>query len=67
MKTYQFEAKSSKISTYPLCLCIKFPKILQSITWEITGLNGHVYNYNSTDISDNVNIHKYFIKKHDML
>ena len=35
-----------------------------------TRLNGHVYNfsvdYNTIDITDIINIHKYLMKKHDI-
>ena len=41
-----------------------FQKVLQSITWKNTGLNGFVYNCTvdySIDVSDIVDIHKYLM------
>ena len=66
---YQIKAKISEIKPYPLCLA-KFQKILQLTTCKNAVLNEYAYDfsvdYNTIDVSDIVDIHKYFMKKHNV-
>ena len=67
---YKFKAKYSEIVPSPLCL--------RNISedWSIdnmkkTGLNGYVYDfsvdYDSIDVGDIKDIHKYLMKKNDIV
>ena len=70
-KIYNFKAKDSEIVPRPLCL--------RNISndWSIdnmkkkTGFNGYVYDFNadydSTDVDDIKEIHKYLMKKNDIV
>ena len=64
-KVYQFKAKDSKIKPYPL-----FREYFKIFYMKKTGLNGYVHDFsadfNTTDISNIVDIHKYLIKKLDI-
>ena len=48
-----------------------FQKIFQQVTWKKTGFNGHFYDlsvdYDATDVDDILDIHKYLMKKNDIL
>ena len=63
---YKFKAKNSKIVATPLCLG-NISKDWLTDNKKKTGLNGYVYDfsvdYDSTDIDDIKNIHKYLMKK----
>ena len=52
------------------CVQEIFQAIFQPIIWEKTGLNGCVCNfsvyYRAFDTSNIIEIHKYFMKKHDI-
>ena len=70
IEIYKFKAKDSKIIATPLCL----GNI--SNDWSIdnmkrTGFNGYVYDfrvdYNPTDVDDIKNIHKYLMKKNNIV
>ena len=63
----KFKAKDSKIVAAPLCL---------GKDWSIdnmkkTGFNGYFYDlsfdYDATDVDDIVDIHKYLMKKNDIV
>ena len=67
---YKFKVKDSEIVASPLCLGNK------SKDWSIdnlkkTGFNGYFYgfsvDYYSTDVEDVKDIHKYLMKKNDIL
>ena len=69
VKIYQFKVKDSEIRLYPLFL----DKISKDFTINNimkTGLNGYVYDfpvdYNTIDVSDIVEVHKYILKKRDI-
>ena len=69
VKIYQFKVKDSEIRLYPLFL----DKISEDFTVNNitkTGLNGYVYDfpvdYNTIDVSDIVEVHKYILKKRDI-
>ena len=69
VKIYQFKVKDSEIRLYPLFLDkISKDFIVNNITK--TGLNGYVYDfpvdYNTIDVSDIVEVHKYILKKRDI-
>ena len=70
IKIYKFKAKGSEIVPIPLCL----EKTLKD--WSVEnmkkkGFNGYVYdfsvNYNVTDVDDIKDIHKYLMKKNDIV
>ena len=70
IEIYKFKANDSKIIATPLCL----GNI--SNDWSIdnmkrTGFNGYVYDfrvdYNPTDVDDIKNIHKYLMKKNNIV
>ena len=65
-KIYQFKAKDSEIKKYPLCLANTSGDFSANNMIK-TGLNGYVYNfsvdYNITDISNIIDVHKYLMKK----
>ena len=62
LKIHHFKAKDSEIKQYPLCF-----GNLQCITLKKTGLSGKLYgfsvNYETIDVSDIIDIHKYLMKK----
>ena len=50
---------------------LKLQKIGQQIIWKKTGFNGYVYDfsvdYDATDVDDILDIHKYFMKKNNIV
>ena len=69
-KIYQFKAKDSEIIKHSMCLG-NISGDFSADNMKITGLSGCVYDlsvdYKTFDTSDNINIHKYFVKKkHDI-
>ena len=48
-----------------------FLKTGQQIIWKITGFNGYIYNFNvdydTTDVDDIKDIHKYVMKKNNIV
>ena len=69
-KIYQFEAKDSEIKKYPLCLG-NASNNFTAINMKKTELNGWVYDftidYNITDTSNIIDIHKYLIETRDII
>ena len=67
---YKFKAKNSKIVATPLCLG-NISKDWSTDNMKKTGLNGYVYDfsvdYDSTNIDDIKNIHKYLMKKNNIV
>ena len=70
IEIYKFKTKDSEITATPLCL--------ENISkdWTVdnikkTGLNGHVYDfradYDTIAVDDILDIHKYLMKKNDIL
>ena len=63
---YKFKAKDSKIVRSPLCLG-NISKDCSIDNMKKTGFNGYVYDFNvdydSTDVDDIKDIHKYLMKK----
>ena len=67
---YKFKTRDCEIAASPLCLG-NIWKDWSTDDMKKTGLNGYVYNfsddYDATDV-DNINdIHKWFIKKNDIV
>ena len=69
IKIYQFKSRDSEIKRYPLCLG-NISKDFSVDNMKKTGLNGYVYDfsvdYNIIDTSNIIDIHKYFMNKHDI-
>ena len=67
---YKFKAKDSEIVATPLCLG-KISKDWSVGNMKKTGLTGYVYDfsvdYNAIDVDDIKDIHKYLIKKNDIV
>ena len=67
---YKFKAKDSEIVASPLCLG-NISKDWLIDNMKKTGLNGYGYDfsvdYNATDVDDIKNIHKYLMKKNNMI
>ena len=68
---YKFKAKDSEIVAIPLCLeNISKDWFIDNMKKK-TGFNGYVYyfsvNYDATDVDDSKDIHKYLMKKNDIL
>ena len=67
---YKFKAKDSEIVTSPLCLGI-ISKDWSVDNMKKTGFNDYVYDfsvdYNSVAIDDIKDIHKYLMKKNDIV
>ena len=67
---YEFKAKDSKIVATPLCLG-NISKDWSIDNMKRTGFNWYVYNfsidYDSTDVDDIKDIHKYLIKKNNIV
>ena len=65
-----FKAKDSNIVARPLCLG-NISKDWSVDNMKDTGLNGYVYDfsvdYNATDVDDIKDIHKYLMKKNNMI
>ena len=66
----KFKAKESNIITNPLCLG-NISKDWLVDNMKDTGLNGYVYDfsvdYNATDVDDIKDIHKYLMKKNNIV
>ena len=69
-KIYNFKAKDSEIVARPLCLG-NISKDWLIDNMKKTGLNGYVYDfsvdYDATDVDDIKDIHKYLMKKNNMI
>ena len=67
---YKFKAKDSEIVTTPLCLG-NISKIWSVGNMKKTGFNGYVYDfsvvYDSTNVDDILNIHKYLMKTNNIV
>ena len=67
---YKFKAKDSEIVASPLCLG-NISKDWLIDNMKKTGLNGYVYDfsvdYKAVDVHHIKNIHKYFMKKNNMI
>ena len=67
---YKFNAKDSEIVATPLCLG-KISNNQSTDNMKKTGFNGHVYDfslaYDATDVDDIVDIHKYLMKKNNIM
>ena len=66
----KFKAKDSKIVASPLCLG-NISKDWSTDNMKKTGFNGYVYDfsvdYDATDVDDIKDIHKYLMKKNDIV
>ena len=69
VKIYKWKAKDSEISADLLCLCNCSKRFLVD-NIEKTGLYGYFYDfsvdYDSIDVDNVLDAHKYLIKKHDI-
>ena len=67
---YKFKAKDSEIVATPLCLG-NISKDWPIDNMKKTGFNGYVYDFsvdhNATDVDDIKYIHKYLMKKNDIV
>ena len=67
---YKFKAKDSEIVTTPSCLG-NISKDWSVDNMKKTGFHGYVYDfsvdYDSTDVEDIKDIHKYLMKKNDIV
>ena len=67
---YKFKAKYSKIGASPLCLS-NISKEWSADNMKETGFNGYIYDfsvdYNATDVDDIKVIHKYLMKKNNLV
>ena len=67
---YKFKAKDSEISASPSCLG-NISKGWSVDNMKTTGFNGYVYDfsvdYDTTNVDDIKDIHKYLIKKNDIV
>ena len=67
---YKFKAKDFEIVTTPLCLG-NISKDWSVNNTTKTGFNGYIYDfsvdYNSTDVDDILDIHKYLMKKNNIV
>ena len=67
---YKFKAKDSEISASPSCLG-NISKDWSVDNMKTTGFNGYVYDfsvdYDTTNVDDIKDIHKYLIKKNDIV
>ena len=67
---YKFKAKNSKIVGSPLCLG-NISKVWSADNLKKTRFNGYVYDfsldYDATDVDDIVDIHKYLMKKNNIV
>ena len=65
----KFKAKGSEIVSYPLCLG-KVSKDFFIDNMKKTGLNGYVYDfsvdYNTIEVDDILDIHKYLMEKNNI-
>ena len=66
----KFKAKDSEIAAYPLCLG-NISKDWSADNMKKTGLKGYVYDfsvdYNAIAVSDVLDIHKYLMKKNELV
>ena len=66
----KFKAKDSKIAAYPLCLG-NISKCFSVDNMKKTGLRGYVYDfsvgYNAIAVADTLDIHKYLMKKNEIV
>ena len=69
-ETYKFKAKDSEIVASPLCLR-NISNVWSTDNIKKTGSNGYAYNfsvdYDATDINDIKDIHKYLMKKNNIV
>ena len=67
---YKFKAKDSEIVASPLCLG-NISKDWSIDNMKKTGFNGYVYDfsvdYDATDVANIVDIHKYLMKKNNIV
>ena len=67
---YKFKAKDSKIVASPLCLW-KISRDWSADNMKKTGFNGYAYDfsvdYDDTDVDAILDIHKYFMKKNNIV
>ena len=67
---HKFTAKDSMIVPYNLCL-VNVSKDFSASNMKKIGFNGYIYNfsvdYNSIDVNDLKNIHKYLMKKNNIV
>ena len=67
---YKFKAKDSEIVATPLCLG-NISKDWSADNMKKTGFNGYVYDfsvdYDATDVDDILDIHKYLMKKNNIV
>ena len=67
---YKFKAKDSEIVASPLCLG-NISKDWSTDNMKKTGFNGYVYDfsvdYDATDVDDILDIHKYLMKKNNIV
>ena len=70
IEIYKFKAKDSEIVATPLCLG-NISKDWSIDNMKKTGFNGYVYyfsaDYDATNVDDIKNIHKYLMKKNNMV
>ena len=70
IEIYKFKAKDFEIVATPLCLG-NISKDWSVDNMKKTGFNGYVYDfsvdYDATDVDDIKNIHKYLMKKNDIV
>ena len=70
IEAYKFKAKYSVIVATPLCL-ENISKDWSTDNMKKTGFNGHVYDfsvdYDSIDVDDVKDIHKYLMKKNNIV
>ena len=68
VEIYKFKANDSELNSYPVCLG-NIPKDFFTDNMEKTRLYRYVYNfpidYDSIDVDNILDIHKYLMKKHD--
>ena len=69
-ETYKFKAKDSELVATPLCVG-NISKDWSTGNMKKTGFNGYVYHfsvdYYVTDVDDIKDIHKYLMKKNDIV
>ena len=68
-KIYKFKAKDSEIVASPSCLG-NISKDWSTNNMKKTGFNGYVYDFSvhyTTDVDDIKNIHKYLMKKNNIV
>ena len=68
---YKFKAKDSEIVASPLLCLRNISKDWSTDNMKRTGLNGYVYDfsvdYDATDVGDIKDIHKYLMKKNNIM